>query len=372
MLTALLRVLAFILLAITVVTLPFSLLLRDVGALAFEPETTKALVRDYLLNSDLIASLARRATEQMLSAQVMEGEQNMEAQLVGNALSGLSEEDWRKITEFAAPEELIEQTVDEVVDGYADWLNSDAGFPPLQVDLAPWKQNTREHAAEVMTVVLNSLPECTVEEAATIALEGITNGENIAGIIPFCRPPEPVYTVLLSNADFILASTLEHAPDTIDLSHMTQGQEAPEELVRLKAGITRVRSVSNWTWAAVVGVGVLAVAMAARTLKQALRWSGWPLLLAGGITLFLGLGLQFFSLRFLDTLLLNAFSGDGGTETVLAGAVAAGALDLVSKPLLLQGALLTAAGLAALIYARILQVREVSPGVPINKKRINL
>jgi hypothetical protein len=52
--------------------------------------------------------------------------------------------------------------------------------------------------------------------------------------------------------------------------------------------------------------------------------------------------------------------------------VAGGALQLIGAPLIFQGLLSLVAGLGALAYARSLHSKEVSPGIPINRRRIRL
>ena len=374
MINAILRFFAFIILIFFVIALPLSLVLRDVGALIFDPETTKTLVRDNLLNSEMIASLARQTTEQMLGGEVesqVTAETAAQGQLIQRALAELSGEDWQRITELAVPENLIEQSLNEVVDAYTSWLNSDQPFPDAQLNLQSWKENTAAHAADVMKVILDALPECTAEEAAYLALQGLQSGD-LAAAIPLCRPPEPIYGTLVANAKVLLGGMLINAPDVIDLNQFTQGQEAPPELVQLKTNLTSARAVLAWTWVAVAGLGALAVAMAARSLKSVLKWSGWPLLLAGTATLVIGLGLRFFSLRFLDEMLANAFSSGSGALGSAGGAIASGALDLISAPLLLQGLFLTTLGAVALMYVTRITRGENSPGIPINRKRIGL
>src|SRR3989304_2346915 len=173
MINAILRFFAFLILIFFVSALPLRLVRGDVGALIFDPETTKTLVRDNLLNSELIASLARQTTEQMLGGEVesqVTAETAAQGQLIQRALAELSGEDWQRITELAVPENLIEQSLNEVVDAYTSWLNSDQPFPDAQLNLQSWKENTAAHAADVMKVILDALPECTAEEAASLAL----------------------------------------------------------------------------------------------------------------------------------------------------------------------------------------------------------
>jgi hypothetical protein len=378
MLKALLRVAAFILLVGFVVAFPISLVAHDVGALIFNPDTTKTLVRDKLLNSQLIAQLAQEATRQMLTSAGPDAQQSQGAQggidmaAVNDALSRLTDADWQKITDLTAPTKLVEETVNQIVDAYTEWLNSSQPFPPLKLDLKVWKENTQNNAGGVMTVLLDAMPACDANQMQDLSSGNLQTAEGLAGSLQACRPPEPYYSTIVANAKLLIQESLKHAPDTIDLDLMTQNTQAPNELVQLKTSLTRVRLIATWGWAVVAGLGTLAVVAAAKGFRSMLRWAGWPLLLSGSLVLAFSLGLQFFSLHFLDEILASALTDKSGALGLMGSAIAAGALDLVTKPLLLQGLITTGLGVGAILFARILARRAASPGIAINKRKIGL
>jgi hypothetical protein len=366
-----LRFIALILLAIFVLLFPLSLALRDVGALVFDPETTKALVRQHLIDSRLIASLAEQATQELL---LPGGSSSGSASvpLIGSALSSLSEADWEEITDLTAPTALVEQTVDEVVTAYTDWLDGDQPLPQITLDLSRWKVNTQANAGQVMAVVLDALPACAAADVAGMALDALQSVEGMLANMRACRPPEPFYSALINNAGLLFSASLQAAPDSIDLSQLGQGSQAPQELLEIKQNLVQVRQILSWGWAAVAAIGFAGILLAARGLIPALRWAGWPLLITGAATLIFGLGLQFFSLHFLDNLLAGPLMEEAGAVGALGRAIAGGALDLVSKPLLLQGLLLTALGTAGVYVSSVLARQQASPGIPLNQRRIGL
>jgi hypothetical protein len=151
-----------------------------------------------------------------------------------------------------------------------------------------------------------------------------------------------------------------------------QTNGAPNELTQLKTNLGQVRTVLNWSWVAVAGIGALAVVAGAAGFKSALRWAGWPLLAAGNLALVFGLALQLFSLQFLDNFLSQPLMAEAGAVGALGRAIAGGALDLVSKPLLLQGLLMIALGAGSVYAAGLFAKREASPGIPLNQRRIGL
>ncbi len=366
MFKAFLRFFAVIILAVFVIAFPLSLVLRDVGNLLFDPETTKMLVRENLRDSELMASLARQATQQMLTSEQGEAGDQNPAQL---ALANLSDEHWRQITELIAPEALVEETADQIVDAFTAWLNTQAAFPEVQLNLAALKNNAVARAGEVVSVLMNALPACDAEALASMTVT--EDVEQFFAAIPLCLPPEPLYSQVVAQADAMMTMMLASTPDTIDLGQLNQGQ-APAELTQLKQNLVSIRTFLNWSWLAVAALGVAAVVLAARGTVSYLRWAGWPLVLSGVIVLIFGLGLRVFSLNFLDQFLATVLEQGPGAMGSLGTAVASGALNLVARPLLIQGVLITTVGLIALIYARILAHRQASPGIPINRRRIGL
>ncbi|MGH2582919.1 MAG: hypothetical protein ACRDFQ_08490 [Anaerolineales bacterium] len=377
MLNNLLRGLAVIMLAFFVVLLPFSLLLHDVGELAFNPETTKSLVRDYLLRSELVATLAMRATQQMISGEPVLGNPENASLDSGNlllerTLGHLTIEDWQEITDLAAPNKLVDASMGEVITAYSLWLDGHEDFPPLQINLAPWKQNLSDKAGNVMVIVLDSLPECTLDAAIAMSLEGLQSGESLAGIVPVCRPPEPLYSSLVDSAGFFLASSLELTPDRINLDLSEQDVPPPKELVDLRENLVRARLILGWGWLAVASIGIAAVALAARTFQQILLWSGWPLLIAGAGTFLLGLAFRFFTLGFVDDAFGNALGGNLGIAESAGVALVGAALDFASRPLLLQGLALSVLGIGSIFWARSLAQNNPELGIPINRRRIGL
>jgi hypothetical protein len=313
-----------------------------------------------------MASLARQATQQMLASENSEDGEENAAQL---ALSQLSEDHWRQITELIAPESLVEETADQVVDAFTAWLNTQDGFPEVQIELLALKDNAIANAGQVVSVMMNALPACNTEMLAAMRLDEDSN--QISASIPLCLPPEPVYSEIVARADSMMADMLSRAPDTIDLGQLNQGQ-APAELTQLKQNLASMRTYLNWSWLAVAGLGIVGVVLGAEGTASFLKWGGLPLLLAGIIVLIFVTGLQLFSLNFLDQFLATVLEQGPGTMGSLGSAIASGALNLITRPLLIQGLVITVVGICSLLYGRSLAIQQASPGIPINRRRIGL
>lgn len=364
----LLRTLGIIVLAIFVLLLPLSLAFRELSQLVFDAEATKAMVREHLTSGQTAAVLANQLTRQLFMPE--DGQQSITGAFVSNTLSQLSEEDWRTITALTMPTHLVENTVDDVVNGYTAWLDGDAPLPEIQVELEGWKANIQTNAGPVLEVVLGALPECTGSEVTSLVLGALQSFETLLGQLSGCRPPEPMYSAVLDNASLIFDASLRLAPSSVDVGALGQLAGAADELAELKSGLIQLRRILLWGWAGVAALGLVGVLLAARSLPRALQWAGWPMLLAGGITFIFGLGLEFFSLHFVDALLSGPLLREGGAAATLGSAVASGALDFVSGPLMLQGFLLAAVGSACVYIGYFLLRQKASPGIPLNRTRI--
>ena len=161
--TGCLRFISAILLFLVVITLPLTLLARDVGQLVFDADTIKSLVGENLLSPEFVARIAENVTVSALTtaaedgegpaeAAIGEEEEGLDISLVSEALGHLGDEDWVEIATLIAPQDLVEETVDGLVDGYIAWLDSDAGFPEIQFELALWETYLHQHASSVVAI----------------------------------------------------------------------------------------------------------------------------------------------------------------------------------------------------------------------------
>ncbi|HSS95472.1 MAG TPA: hypothetical protein VLK33_00500, partial [Terriglobales bacterium] len=369
-------------LALFTLALPVSLIIHDVGSLIFDPATTKTLVRENLLNSKFVASVAKKTISQMLGGSEGQPNGSAEASASGNSdgltlivnetLADLSDADWEQITALTAPTALMDETLTQVLDSYTAWLDSNQPFPSLKLDLKVWKENTHNNAPQIMTILLDAVPGCSVEQVDTIASQNLQSSDGVIGALQGCRPPEPYYSAMIGNAPLLFDNLLRGTPDEIDLDLVTQGTNAPNELVSFKSSLVQVRAIVNWGWIIVSAIGLVAALLGARGLVSFLRWVGWPVLFAGALVVILGVGLQFFTLHFLDAAIGAPLAARDDAFGALGTAIAGGALDLVNKTVLLQGLVLSGLGTLAFYIATKMSRRATATGIPLNRKRIGL
>lgn len=354
-----------LILAGVVVLLPLSLFLRDLGQLVFDSETSKQLIKENFLDQDFMSNLAQQTVQSML--QNLEQSDDPENVILQRGMAELGDEDWNQLTQLIAPAELLSETADKFVDAYASWLRSENPLPDLELDLSGWKANLRENDRKVVVIVLAALPECTLQEIAEQALDGLTGGDGLGGVLPLCRPPEPVYSQVLNNADRMVAGITEHAPDQINVSDLPI--QNTDNIVAFKDNLNRARLVLNWSWLMVAGLGGLAVAMAARSWPSALRWSGRPLLFASLLTTLFGALILLVAGGLSADIIVRVFEKGPSFLPVLISGAGAGALVLVGRPLLFQGLALLVLSIVAIKMANTMdrrapQLQEMPENVP--------
>lgn len=352
------RLFALLLLAIVIISFPLSLLMRNFGSLLFDPETIKTFVRENVIETDLATNLASRVVQDLL----IDGSEsdNPASVVIQKGLDVLDEDDWAEISALVAPPALLSEATDTVIDAYVEWLNNDASLPDIKLDLIPWKENLRSNPDRLFIIVLAAVPECSAEELESLLIASLINGEIAPELIPACRPPEPLYSILLSTASSFVASYLEQAPDEIDLNSINAS--GMDQLILLKENLNRARFIFQWTWVIALGIGTLAVVMAARTVPGALNWAGWSLLFAGVNTLALSQGLGIFSDAVLRRIASVLFEESPLVLSFLLSTLAGEIMEVMRNRLALQGGVILAIALAALVLRRVIPYWQESAG----------
>jgi len=341
----LLRLIALAMLAIFVFALPISLSVRGFGEVLFNPERAKDIVRSALVQEEFIANIAKQATQAILIGG--DESDNPASLIVQNGLEQLSQDEWGELISIVAPAEVVAGSADLLIDSYADWLNGDEELPVISLDLAPWKESIAANSDKILERVMTALPECSTEELADLAIDSLTSGAEAIGSIPACKPPEPLYSLVIISAREAVPRFLRAAPDEIDLGAMEI--RGLDQLIQLKETLNRVRFAVNWAWLLVVGLGAVAILIGARTLAAALKWAGWSLLIAGLITLVLRQLLGIFSSYWLSNIVSTLFNENADLVLSALSNLFGEVIEVVSSQLAVQAGYILAAAVLAIV-----------------------
>ncbi|MBN2501800.1 MAG: hypothetical protein JXB38_13550 [Anaerolineales bacterium] len=352
----LLRFLAVLLLVLVVFALPLTLFGRSLGKVAFSPETIKAVLAKHFWNHDSAATAAEQLVDSAMLDSTAQWEPVEQFLLAG--LSNLDHQQWLQLFALVAPQDVLAQTLDNLVNGFYAWLDNESVYPDLTVDTRAWKANASLNAVPVLELVLSTMPECTVDQLAQYAAGGdILN----AAQIPLCRPPEPFYGLLLSSGSVVIPVQIQALPDNLNLTWRMNA--TPEAMLQLKTQLRRTRAILQWSWLPILLLFLIVIPLGARSIPGIFGWAGVPLLLSGGLTM-LGSLLLYLSADTFVTTFSVGIPNQGllGVFDPIRAAFTAG-VGLLVRPLVSQGLIQLVLGGGALGAAFILG-RMLKPKTP--------
>jgi hypothetical protein len=215
-------------------------------------------------------------------------------------IARLEADDWERIIYAVAPPEFMQNWAQQGVEGWHTWIRRGGRF--LDDIIIPF--------GEVRDNIVND-PEQTVLRTLTEAQPNCVSGqEPLPGpndLVPQCRPPaaerETFYDDLASRWRErprelwreLMPEDVARYPNNISLADFIEAQSRTNRDLDFEWRISRGGlRVARWFVAVciaaqcVVALGVVAL-LAARNWREALRWVGTPLLLAGAFTLLLTL-----------------------------------------------------------------------------------
>jgi len=341
--SGLFKFIAGVLMAVFVFGLPFALLIQGFGSLLLSPGKMVEMLEDHIIDPEIISSYAEYQVSQLEFEATSE---NAVLQIAVDGLSNMDHEEWLLLTNLLAPPELISQTIDDGLEGYYGWLDGTSPVPGIQIDLKPWKSNLSTNFIPVLELIMFALPECT-DAQQLVFLAEVQLGSEITS----CRPQDPIYALFIEQAGIFVPSLLENMPNEYNLGRALQ-QNDQIDWVAAKESLSGLATISQNSWIVLLIVFAIAIPMGARSFSDVFSWSGWPILLAGLITLVIGALLLLFSqggladLNPTSDMLLAA--PDVLTQS-LRKLIGAG-LRFVARPMLIEaGAMILLGGLAVVL-----------------------
>ena len=339
---------AVILCIVVVLALPLALLGQSAGSLLFSPAKITELVDENLLNTEVMAGLARVA---LTEANI---ESNVQSPYVRLALRGLKEfshDELVEVIDLIAPPELISTTMQDIVKGYYRWIVGDEVVPRIYINITGWKDTLGKNFPLVAEMVLSKLPSCNSSELMQYsAAEADPEIE-----IPLCEPPEPQYSNYLNAASEALPSVLLGMEDEIDIIANNELTEA--EWLNTKEGILGIRVVAQVAWIGVLVLYVMIIPLGARSFSGVLKWAAWPLLLSGGFLLVIAL-IFFAPARAAGSVATMANDGVPPVLHMPVRAVVEGIFTYLARPLLWQSIAMIFLGVAGIGGAIFIDSRQ--------------
>jgi hypothetical protein len=205
------------------------------------------------------------------------------------ALSYLTPQERDYLAERLLPADWVREQLQAGLDDLYAWVDNEQARPSVEVDLRPVKETLRQGGAdELIEVVVDSWPPCTVEQVDVMAAQifGLAEG------FPFCEPPEPFRTGLVGMAGEAIKLGLYALPDQLSVSGERAEEKANPEILRFKEDLRLARALGRWSWLLLPALLGLTMALVIRSWRGMAWWWGLPLILGGLLTLVAAVGVR--------------------------------------------------------------------------------
>lgn len=236
-LNKILKLMAYLLAALLIFTLPVSILANNILRTFFSPsEISEAVSSLVLMRGGLREQLVDNVfTSSWLDKKLTEGRK---------ALVSLDPVDRIRITQILFPDDWVKSQVDENIGNLIAWIESEEPLPELILDLEPLRVQLQEGGSyQVAEILVNSWPPCTVEQAQVIrvALQQATPAR-----FDFCNPEGELHKQLIDFLDRQLKTQVDSISSEISLLDETDSREASRNLEEIRRDILVLLLLLRW------------------------------------------------------------------------------------------------------------------------------
>ncbi len=338
------QVFAAICVLLFVISGVFVLLVFNIEAKAFSSATYKQAFEDQRLYERMPAMLGTILTTYIA--------QN------GSAvpfLQVLTVEDWQNNITLLLPPEELKAMANNALDATFDYLNGTTSS--AVISLLPVKAHLAgDSGMRLVLEILRRQPACTPEQLTQMAL-GFFGGQ-----IALCNPPEEAIGLMMPFLQSQLQSMTAVFPDEVTFIPGTLSGTPDDPRLRLNTVRSAIKLTPFIPAILLVAIAIFAV----RSIAAWLTWWGWPLLLAGGISVLIGLFGSPIIGGILQVLIQNQVAVL--IPPVLASSIAETASAVTRQmltPVLIQGLILAVLGSGMVILALFLPRSESSLYTPL-------
>lgn len=278
------KILAIFLTAAFVLTLPLSLVAFNLGRVAFSAERMTILLTETVAETGGLRRLVMDSLVEPSDPQSPDGGLDL-----GAAMSFLSPQEKDYLGEQLTPPGWVDDQLGVLVGAVYEWIDNDQARPVFTVDIASIKVALLSGgAADLVEVVVDSWPPCSVRELAEMSIGALFGGEDFV----LCEPPEPLRSGLVGILNASITASLRALPDQLTLGEPGAQEPASPELMQTKERIRLVRFLAGWSWLLSPALLGLVMALAVRTWRGWALWWGIPLILGGLLTVLTMVGVR--------------------------------------------------------------------------------
>jgi hypothetical protein len=266
-------------------------------------------------------------------------------------LQVLTVEDWQNSIATLLPPEELQGMANNALDSTFGYLNGVTDS--ATISLLPIKTRLAGDAGtQIVLQVLQRQPACTAEQLTQMAM-GLLGGQ-----VVLCNPPEQALGLMMPFIQSQLQTLIGAFPNEVTFipsAASTASGTPADPRIQLNTARSALKLTPFLPAFLLLGIAVFAI----HSLIDWLTWWGWPFMIAGGISVLIGLfgasvigGILQLVIQAQATLFVPPVLAASIAET--AGAVAREILT----PVVIEGFVLGIAGLGMVIAANLLARRE--------------
>jgi|GEM_PF-410545 len=342
----------------------------DVWRVAFNPPLVKQMLVDEFVDSALVPRVLedislRRAQERIEKGESLSGVNEPDIILL---ISYVDFEQWSQMKDLIVTDEFITHLISVSVDGIYAWLDSPDPVPQFVWEMDNLKTRlVGQEGEDAIMIAYGSLPECTEDEIADFESRLAAMPPGVEILYNLCQFPRPYREDQIDDYKHALVDVNQNIPAEYNFSQMLgNGAAASGGSTLVKTALRAARVLGQWAWVVpLVTLGLIA-AIGVRSLEDAGRWLGIPLVISGGLVV----GGTFLSRATLLNMIYARFSAN--ISTLLQAEVRNSFYRLsgyVFQPMLIQGAVILGIGTLLIVAWAVwgrkkkvkVEVEEISP-----------
>ncbi len=294
--------LAFLLGCVFVGTAVFALFFVSLAGVLTDRETMKEIVSGA---DEWVLENVPAFTAEMIQQQALQ---------LGLPAIDVDEAAIQEVVQLLIPPTWADEQTEAIVDALYDFLDSgDVGAATVVLDITPFLTQLRGDAGlQLVTVLLDNLPTCTQSTADLIWGMLADSVE-----VPRCLPQEVDRQAFAANMHTAVVQTIDQNPQLlaqagrfeVNLLTNEANQVSPEQQAQLQQMYQLYQTAQKFAWMMwLIPLFSLffMLLLAARSLRSFFLWLGWPLAVAGLLTIGGVLILPFLLSSFVQTAVTSA------------------------------------------------------------------
>jgi hypothetical protein len=335
------KIIGLLLLLVFLVVLPVTVWTFNIEQALFERSTYQQMLQSRTLYNGVLPTLVPRLIQGAEAAP----DAPEDAPYAAQVFAGLDEQEWQQIIRLLMPPPWVQRQFQTNLNALFDWVDGPQIRPNLQLDLVELKSRMRgDEGQQVVSEVIENWPACTGPQQAQMQ-EALGGDSGIEGPLPSCWPSEEALQGRLTDRlNAAVANTVSEISDSVTLYAALRRAPTVQERLSwlfLKLGVRVVRRVAYLVFLIPLAILLLIEIATIRSFKSLFRWYGWAAFVGGLLCLSLPI----------DLYLLSLGQPAARRQALL---LAAELVVQVSQWIMLHGAIITVAGLAMLVIARLI------------------